>query len=368
VLIVVDLAGGGTHRVVAGLARAFREAGTRVTIVTNQTSDGRWRDPNASADVVDLPGHLLVHGSSGSPAVLRNVRWLMTGVRTIRRVLCSAAPETPVLAFLPGTNVLASFACIGLDITLILSERNDVNRQPLPSLLRIARRFLYRTASAVTTNRPNDLAALRTLAGRVPVHLVSNPPPAPVGRAVPSDSQRILSIGRLTSHKRHRDIVLAFGALAEEFPDWTLRVLGDGLERPALEALVSELDLRGRVELPGWSSDVAAELAQGAVLVHASEYEGTSNSVLEAMATGLPIVASAPSVPWPVACCTTTERDGARIFKVGDTATLTRHLRELLRDAELRDRLGEQASRRVVRLTADPLATWLPVIRAAMGR
>lgn len=367
-LVVIDLAGGGTQRVVAGLARALRDAGTRVTIVTNRTSDGRWGDLRTTADFCEIPGELRVHGGSGSPAVIRNVRWLLTGACSIRRALRSVAPGTPALSFLPGTNVLTSLARLGVDVPLVLSERNDVARQPMSPILRAARRLLYRTATVVTTNRPDDVETLQALAGRVPVHLVNNPPPSFAGRASPSASRRIISAGRLAAHKRHRDILLAFSALAEDFPDWTLRVLGDGPEQPRLETLVSELGLNGRVELPGWSSDVVEELARSAVFVHASEYEGTSNAVLEAMGSGLPVVASGPSDPTQAGAEVGPASSGIRVFAAGDVPVLTSHLRDLLSDSGLRDELGSRAARAVARMTGDPVSTWSPVIRTARQR
>lgn len=368
VLVVIDLAGGGTQRVVAGLARALLSAGSKVTIITNKTMDGRWGDLHVTADVVEIPGTLLVESDSGSPNLMRNARWLLRGARTVRHALQSLTPGTPVLSFLPGTNVLTSLARLGVKVPLVLCERNDVSRQPLTLLLRVARRLSYRTATVVTTNRPDDLSTLRRLTGRVPVHLVSNPPPSVTGRAMPSTSRRILSIGRLTAHKRHRDAVLAFEALAREFPDWTLRVLGDGPERPALERLVRDHGLEGRVEIPGWTSDVARELKEGAVLIHASEYEGTANAVLEAMGSGLPVIASGPSVPAPVAAENGQGSSGIRVFATGDVPALTSHLRDLMDDAALRDELGARATRAVGRVTADPVSTWSPVIRTARRR
>ena len=368
VLVVIDLAGGGTQQVVAGLARALRDTRTHVTIITNQTSDGRWGDLLATVDVIEIPGELQVNQSRGSPTMLNNFRWLLHGVYIIRRRVKSAPPGTPVLAFLPGTNVLTSLALLGFRAALVLCERNDMSRQPLSPPLRVARRLLYRRATVATANRPEDVPRLSALVHPAPVQLVLNPQPSNLDRARPSASRRILAAGRLTAHKRHRDILIAFSALADEFPEWTLRLLGDGPERSALETLVQELDLADRVEISGWLPDITKDLCQGAMLVHASEYEGVSNAVVEAMATGLPVIASEASAPWPFARANDAETFGFSVFPTGDVDTLTARLRQLMTAGDFRDRIGEKAHDAVEQFTADPLTAWLPVMKAALRR
>ena len=105
----------------------------------------------------------------------------------------------------------------------------------------------------------------------------------------------LLSVGRLHRQKnvsRALEILLAvrtqFGVPA------IARVIGDGPERQILEKFARRFDLNGAVSFEGWlpRSDVAAAYRSATVLVHLSIYEGMSNVVLEALASGLPVVAS----------------------------------------------------------------------------
>lgn len=368
VLTVIDLAGGGTQKIVAGLALTLAGAGCHVTIVTNRTADDRWSRVTGFVELVELPGRIQIARAHGVPSVFRNVRWLIRAALTVRRVVRSAGSGTPVLAFLPGTNALTTIACLGFRIPLVLSERNDVTRQGHSPALRIARRALYRRASVLTTNRPDDVAALESLAGRVPVRVIRNPPPRTGGDAEPSAARRILSIGRLAPHKRHRDVVAAFSEMAAAFPDWTLRILGDGPERAALERQVQLLGLEGRVELPGWTSDIGAELTEGALLVHASEHEGTANAIIEAMGAGLPVIASESSAPPGAGSGRMREHPAVTVFPTGDVAALALMLGELLRDDAKRAECGRAARRAAGHLVAEPLQEWLPVIATDLHR
>ncbi len=108
------------------------------------------------------------------------------------------------------------------------------------------------------------------------------------------EQQLLLSVGHLIDRKGHDLVIRALAALAPGHPQARLVVIGEGTERAALQALVSELGLQDKVsftgalpqtELPRWYS--AAD-----VLVLASSREGWANVLLEAMACGTPVVAS----------------------------------------------------------------------------
>jgi glycosyltransferase involved in cell wall biosynthesis len=118
--------------------------------------------------------------------------------------------------------------------------------------------------------------------------------PAPWGEnprdAVPPDARVLLAVCRLEEQKGVDVAVRALARVREREPGAELVVLGDGPERPRLEALAGEL--RVPVHLPGRVPDVAAWLRRAALLVHPVRWEGFGLAVLEAMLAGLPVVAS----------------------------------------------------------------------------
>jgi glycosyltransferase involved in cell wall biosynthesis len=153
----------------------------------------------------------------------------------------------------------------------------------------------------------------------------------------------LLSVGRLRAPKDFLTLVRAMAALEPGLAG--LRIAGDGPERAALADEVARLGLESTVELLGTRTDVAELLAGADVFVLSSDSEGLPMSVLEAMAAGLPVVASAVGgVPEAV-------RDGetGTLVPPGDSAALAHALRRLVSDPALRDRLGEAGRRRVER-------------------
>lgn len=154
------------------------------------------------------------------------------------------------------------------------------------------------------------------------------------------DQRVVVAAGRLMQAKGFERMIEAWTLLAEEFPDWTLRIYGKGELRDELQA---QIDAAGvRVELCGHTDDMSGVLAGAAALVMSSRKEGFPMVLLEALAEGLPMVSfDCPRGPGEII------RDGSNGFLVpdGDVPALAEALRRVLRDPALRDRLGEQAHR-----------------------
>jgi glycosyltransferase involved in cell wall biosynthesis len=103
---------------------------------------------------------------------------------------------------------------------------------------------------------------------------------------------RVLAIGRLVPEKDHDTLIKAFRLVAAEHPQAELWLVGEGPGRDSLQQLVNKCRLDGKVHfLPG-QADLRPRLQQASLLVLSSVAEALPNVVLEAMAAGLPVVAT----------------------------------------------------------------------------
>jgi glycosyltransferase involved in cell wall biosynthesis len=102
-----------------------------------------------------------------------------------------------------------------------------------------------------------------------------------------------ISVARLSPEKDFGTLLRAVALAVPQLPDLRLRIVGDGPERERLQGLSRELGVSGRVEFLGERHDVPELLAQSAFFVSSSLTEGISLTLLEAMAVGLPVVATA---------------------------------------------------------------------------
>lgn len=159
---------------------------------------------------------------------------------------------------------------------------------------------------------------------------------SPAGR---SDNV-LLFVGRLTEQKDPLGLLAAFAQLPEDLQAKTrLQFVGEGPLRRPLEDEIRRLGLGQQVEVPGQSDRIPELMRQAALLVLPSRWEGMPNVVLEAMANGLPVVASDVDGVKELI----TEGRNGWLVPAGDPAALALTLREALEAPELRASFAESS-------------------------
>ena len=107
-----------------------------------------------------------------------------------------------------------------------------------------------------------------------------------------SRDNRIVSVGRLHEQKNIPLLIDAFAEIAEEFPECTLENYGDGQLREILQQKIDKLGMAGRIRLLPARKDLFSAIRTARLFVLSSDYEGMPNALMEAMALGLPCVAT----------------------------------------------------------------------------
>jgi glycosyltransferase involved in cell wall biosynthesis len=161
---------------------------------------------------------------------------------------------------------------------------------------------------------------------------------------LPPEARVVGYVGRLARQKRIKDLLWAIELLHQLDERAYFVVVGDGPERGELERFAKEIRIAERVRFLGHRDDVARLLALFDVFWLASSFEGQSNSLMEAMAAGIPAVAS--DIP-PNRELVVDGRTGY-LVKAGDAAAFAQFADRILADKDLADRLS-QASRERMR-------------------
>ncbi|MFC1465575.1 MAG: glycosyltransferase [Candidatus Brachytrichaceae bacterium NZ_4S206] len=294
-IFLPSLAGGGAEHIIVQLANHFSQRGVSVDLVLAQNT-GVWRDKvSPDVRVIDLRARRTV---SALP-------WLIKYLR--------AAQPTCILATLLHANVVAALATAlaNTGIRLVLREANffteqkrratKMNAKAALSLAAWAYRRAHRvvavsqamaedlrnalglpTEKVVTIHNPVDLDALQD-AAKMPVdhRWLSNNADLPV----------ILGVGRLEAQKDFATLLRAF-AIVKAQRDCRLIILGEGALRGQLTALARELDVADSVDMPGFAKNPYAYLLRASVFVLSSAHEGMPNALIEALALGVPVVAT----------------------------------------------------------------------------
>ena len=158
-----------------------------------------------------------------------------------------------------------------------------------------------------------------------------------------SEAPLLVVHARMDKQKGLDSLLRAFARVKEVHSGVRLRIVGDGPERPNLEALASELGVRSSCEFLGFLSDPLTAIESGDVYVLPSRWEGLPNSLLEAIALGLPVVATrCPTGPDEILL------DGqvGRLVAVDDIEAMSQNILELLSDGSVRQHLGKKARER----------------------
>ncbi len=160
---------------------------------------------------------------------------------------------------------------------------------------------------------------------------------------LPEDAKLALFVGRLAPQKRVTDLLWSMQLLRQVDPRAYLVVVGDGPLRASLEQYAREVEAISHVRFLGHRSDAASLLHHADVVWLASEFEGMSNSLMEAMACSRPIVASAIPPNQELI------QHGTHgyLVNIGDTAGFAQFTLKLLDDSDLASRLGTAARERV---------------------
>lgn len=357
-ILLPDLNGGGTQRVAVGLANALVRKGWRVDVVSLRGADSFF-PLHTTISVLDLTEKF-----RRPKGLRRRVQGIFRRWIRWRRYVRTERPDI-VLSMLPMANVVAVFGSMGLQIPVVISERNDPAIQRLRFDWEWLRRRTYRWADAITANSE---AAIREIGRVVPdKHLERIPNAVYVPKQVvpfQADRPYFLAIGRLNRQKAFDVLIAAFSRISNQLPEWDLRIVGEGPERGCLVRQIEALKLSGRVVLHGAVNDPFSYYAGAKVFVLPSRHEGVPNAMLEAMAARLPVIVSdASSGPLEYV----RHGESGLVVKSEDSAMLAESMRLLVENSNMREQLGYVASEAVGQLKDEAISEqWISLLTRTM--
>jgi len=277
--------------------------------------------------------------------------------RALKNVLRREKPDL-VIATLLRSELIARVACKELDIPIVGTFVNDTYSpyewQSLSLTMKakvgffwffnmITARFCVSFLSNGESIKDSNCKALFVPPARVKVIFRGRRKDvfAFRTRQPQADLLRFLAVGRLIYRKGFEELLHAFHDYLKHYPQATLTVAGDGPWRVRLERLITSLGLQSSVTLAGNVSDMAGLMDRHDVFVFPSHYEGFSGTVVEAMFSGIPIVAS------DIAMNREAVENGqtALLFPVKDVVGLTKTLIQITQNFERAQMFASQARR-----------------------
>lgn len=343
VFVLGGMSFGGAERVISILANHYTKKDWQADIIT-------LLKPDCDFELHPSIRHIHLGGAIRSRA-LRMPGWLFG----LHRYIVREKPDA-VVSFAARINLLvllAAVLCPGRRPRLIISERNDPTRDTRTAGIRRLTELLYPRADAIVFQTARAMGCFSAKVRRKG-RIIANPvtPGLPCATLA---SRRVVAVGKLMQQKNHAMLIRAFARIAHRFPQHTLHIYGDGPLRGELEAIIGEKGLCGRVVLEGWHADVNSAIADAALFVLSSDYEGLSNALMEAVAMGLPCISTD--------CAGAQEMiaDGTSglIVPVGDEEALVGAMERMLSDSAFAGRCAAAAREHAQSFaTQNILALW----------
>lgn len=356
--------GGGAERVLTQVTSGLVGRGYRVALLTFDPPGTSFYPLASGVERFDM--------ACCEPGRSLKLSHFLSSVPEIRRVVRLWKADL-VIPFMHSTYVPLVFALCGLRVNLVASEHTEAKHFENRPFQRVLRKVAVKRCVSVTV--PSESARQSFVqTDNLDSVVVPNPIDlASFGASISASSDAtptILSLGNLRPEKGHSTLISAFAEIASEFPNWRLRIVGEGELREALEEQCIQLGLDERIELVGFSSNVAVEFARARFIVLPSRYESFGLAAVEALASGRPVLAFDDCAG--ICEVVTHGVDGLLVPGGPDHTTranqLVIGLRELMSDADLVSRLGAAGPAAVERFDLPSvLDRWEEVIELAFA-
>ena len=354
--LIPRMQGGGAERVMATIANNIcREYETKIVTFTDAESF-YWLE-----DKVQIVGFgQSVNRKNKLTYMLSTVSGGIKLFFRLKKQVRTYCPDV-ILSFLRQpiflSIVLKTFGVIRCP--LIVSERNDPTKESKLSQW-FERNFYYKADKIVCqSEKVRDFFKEKHRSKTI---VIPNPiaadaiPPLFEGKR----KNTVVSVGRLREQKNLSMLIRAFASLPERFSDYTLEIYGGGPLEEDLQKLIQSLGLEERAKLMGVKKNVMHYISDVALYVMSSNYEGFPNALVEAMATGLPVISTDFSTG--VAKDIIKEENGI-VIPVGDESALVEAMVKML---SVQDKWNDmsRANRKLLDALSEEnvMAMWIDVL------
>lgn len=270
---------GGAEKQNVMLANAMAEKGHDVTLISI-SADNNCYQLNNKVKYEYFPDRKT------------NVLRIATRYADIRNRLKEIKPDITINFWFQSAYMTA-FMKKSITGKVIYSERGDPGDKEYSGALGIIRKialpridgFVFQSKGAQSYFN----ASVQSRSTIIPNPVFVNAEEYP---AVKTRRKAIVTVGRLHPQKNQQLLIHAFKQIADKIPEYTLEIYGDGELKEELQKLIDGLNLSNRVSLMGTSKEIHKLIYDAALFVLSSDYEGLPNTLIEAMALGIPSIST----------------------------------------------------------------------------
>lgn len=357
-----SLGKGGAERVVSLLSNEFAKNGIEVVIATEWYSEEEY-ELNSKVKRV----HVGLSKSEESASRIAK-QWIR--IRNLRRAIVEEQP-TVVLSFCVKANYRAMMATVGTGFPVIVSVRNDPKIDYVGKANNLMNKwFLNRAAGCVFQTQ--EAKEFFDEALQEKSIIICNPVNEKYLQAERKNAKKkIVCVGRLVAQKNQMLLVNAFENILQKYEDYELYLYGDGSDDECKKELLQyvsnktiqvksnsqnektekHVELKDKIHFMGLSSTLEKDMADAAMFVLPSNYEGMPNALMEAMALGLPVISTdcpcGGSRYWIEPGIT------GQLVPVKNVKSMTQAIEYYILNPEEAEKMGQKARQRLQEATLD---------------
>lgn len=352
---ISTIRGGGAARVMTNLANQFVQDENEVYFVTNFPAEEEYfleeRIIRYSLETVE---------SKANPLVKNYKR-----ISLLRNIVKEVSPDI-VVSFMHENDVRAYAATRGLKTKLLLSVRNDPAKLYKAKIKGKIARFIYGHADAVVFQTEDAKSWFGTIKGKSKVIYNQVAPEFYQVERNVLTCRDIVTTGKFMPQKNHQMLMQAFCMIAGEVEE-NLIIYGDGKLRGEYETFIQKSNMQERIFIPGNCSNVAETIAENKLFVMSSDYEGMPNSLMEAMAVGMPCISTDCPCGGPKEL--SGHADSVELVGVGDVNNLAEKMKLMLMSDDYAEKKASLAKQRAEEFKPEIIyCQWKDYISEIIGK
>ncbi|MFI3175890.1 MAG: glycosyltransferase [Eubacteriales bacterium] len=352
-----SLARGGAERVTINLMEHFYAQGYTIYLITKLRVVDEY---HLMDGIVRIDGDLTPEELTKS-----RIRNLFKRIRKLRKIWREYSPDL-IVSFIGKNNLMTLVSSIRLKTPVITTICSDPKSEyesrfmwrVACGILPLSRGVVVKTKHAIL-DFPKKIQK-KAIALPNPLHEQFVVEHLPVMR-----KNEIVAVGRLDENKNQKLLIDAFAKIAEEYPQWTCHIYGDGECRDELERYVNNLSCRKQIEFHGQSSHIADDIYHASIYALTSRVEGMPNALMEAMALGIACISTDCPCGGPSELIT--QGENGFLIPVDGEEELAHRLQDLMVHSHKCEMVGQKAWERMQEYyPQEALGTWQNYLESLM--
>lgn len=331
IFTTITMGGGGSERAISILANQLVEKGAAVTILMIAGDDVAYE--------LDSRITLKQVGNSSNGSLKERIR----RIGNMRKVFKNHHSAN-IIAMGTVASIFTLIADFGLKNHVIISERNNPNRmngRPYSKKMKMIRDFLYKRAD-MCVFQTNDARLYFPFLKEKHTRVIPNSISPDIPKAYQGERKKeVVTAGRLIPEKNQKLLLRSFAEFHKEYPEYCLKIFGSGSMEQELRELIKSLHLEACASLIPFTDKLHEEIGKSGIYVSSSDGEGISNAILEALALGIPTIATDCPIGGSKMCIQ--NQINGILIGVGDEKALTKELCHIAKDRDFAKQLSQNA-------------------------